>query len=89
MSARSLNRNGWAYLSVYGPQGTLPGNDQVLAVNLDGSGTVEVFAHAHHYDSRYESSPFAVPSRDGARVLFGSEWTAGGPIYAYVAGMAP
>jgi hypothetical protein len=88
VSGRNINRPGWAYLSVYDtvtPAGR-PGNDQVVAVKTDGSGTVEVFAFANNRTngSPYAGQPQAVPSRDGTRVLFASEWGGTG-IYAYVA----
>jgi len=57
---------------------------EVVAVKTDGSGTVRVYAFAHHRDLVYEHMPFAVPSRDGTRVLFASEW-GGSQVFAYVA----
>ena len=58
----------------------------MVAVKTDGSGTVEVFGFTHHTDtSTYAAQPHAVPSRDGKRVLFASEWGGAG-IFAYITG---
>jgi hypothetical protein len=87
VSGRDLDRPGWVYLSVYDDSATAgkPGNDEVVALKTDGSGTVEVFAFAHHTDTTtYAMQPHAVPSRDGTRVLFASEW-GGTSVFAYVA----
>lgn len=59
-----------------------PGCDQMVSIATDGSG-VRVWAHAHTSGATYASQPHAVPSRDGRRVLFASDW--GGAVYAYVA----
>jgi hypothetical protein len=88
-SGRNINRPGWIYLSnydpsIYGFNYLWPGRDQVVALKTDGSGTVEVFGFAHHSILAYANEPQAVPSRDGRRVLFASEWGTSG-AYAYVA----
>ena len=88
VSGRNTTRPGWVYLSNYDTAVTSgrTGRDQVVAVKTDGSGTVEVFAFAHHTNLTYESEPHAVPSPDGRRVMFASEWGGSG-AYAYVAQM--
>jgi Collagen triple helix repeat (20 copies) len=86
ISMRATNRPGWAYLSNYNcisPAGA-KGLDQLVAVKLDGSMTVEVYGFAHHGADVYVNDPFGTPSRDGRRFLFGSEW-GGTNVYAYVA----
>ena len=86
-SGRNTNRPGWIYLSVYDNSATAgrAGNDEIVAVKTDGSGTVEVFAFAHHTDtSTYSTQTQAVPSPDGRHVLFASEW-GGSSVFAYVA----
>ena len=65
----------------------------MYAIKLDGSHTVEVFGVDHgspnvdDTDNSYTTR--AVPSRDGRRVLFDSDWGqgAGAPSYDYVAQM--
>jgi hypothetical protein len=81
---------GWGYYSVYdtSAQAGKPGNDQVVAVRLDGSAAVRVFGFAERRGSSYETQPQAVPSRDGLRVLFASDWGNAG-TYAFVSGMNP
>jgi hypothetical protein len=103
ISCRDIYRPGWCYVSYYPGAGERYG-DEVIAVKMDGSGTVERFAHHHSDfgnftgtagpyeaadpDFDYRSEPHAVPSPDGRRVLFASNWldhgTGGGPIEDYV-----
>lgn len=91
ISCRNLDRPGWAYLSdgaADRPRARTGGFDEIYAVQLDGSGTVQRFAHARQSpgaDFGYRST--AVPSRDGTRVLWASDWLLGPttPAYAYVA----
>jgi hypothetical protein len=86
VSGRNIHRPGWIYLSVFNNSITAgrAGHDQVVAVKTDGSGTVEVFGFSHHTNTTtYAMQPHAVPSPDGSRVLFASEWGGSG-IYAYV-----
>jgi hypothetical protein len=97
-SGRATSRNGWVYLSVFNYPNTgsgqlLYGRDQIVAANLDNPGEVQVFAWSHHRNEgesaeNYPTAPFATPSRDGTKVLFGSEWGDTAPygaVYAYVA----
>lgn len=89
ISCRNVARPGWAYISEYfDPQAPRLANyDEVFAVRLDGSGTVERFAHEFHSTrATYAREPHAVPSRDGSSVLWASDWQLPrGPVYAYVA----
>ena len=74
VSTRNLDRPGWAYVGYYKVDGERF-SDEVVAVKLDGSRSVERLAHKHSLTSgcyRCESHP--VPSRDGRRVLFASNW---------------
>ncbi|MCX7826878.1 MAG: hypothetical protein N2689_15170, partial [Verrucomicrobiae bacterium] len=50
-------------------------SDEIVAVKLDGSGAVERLGRTHS-DARglYRAEPHAVPSRDGRRVIFASNW---------------
>jgi hypothetical protein len=88
VSCRNLNRPGWAYVSEFrGDVDIVKDNTQrVMAVKLDGSGTVQNFAHEHRSDVyAYERAAMAVPNRDGSQVMFASDWGDGNaPIYAYV-----
>ena len=88
VSGQAIDRLGWVYVSST-VVSTNPGFDQIVAVKTDGSKTVEVFGSAHtaHAGATYESSPFAVPNRDGTKVMWGGDWN-GNPatqIYCFVA----
>jgi hypothetical protein len=75
VSARAFDRPGWVYVS-YWPLNDARFNDEIMAVKMDGSQTVERFAHDHTDTSncyRCESHP--VPSPDGMRILFASTWS--------------
>ncbi|MDX6587373.1 MAG: hypothetical protein QOI31_1846 [Solirubrobacterales bacterium] len=89
VSCRNTERPGWAYLSEYfdSEAPRLANYDEVFAVRMDGSGTIQRFAHEHHSrNESYEREPHAVPSPDGSRVLWASDWERErGPVYAYVA----
>ncbi len=62
----------------------LPFEDEVFALKMDGSGDVQRIAHHHSRrfspatpdrdNSVYWAEPHATVSRDGGRVLFGSNW---------------
>lgn len=91
ISCRNTDRPGWCYLSdgaVDAPRARTGGFDEVYSVRLDGSRTVERFAHAQQSrGAASEWTTLAVPSRDGTRVVWGSDWRMGvrAPAYAYVA----
>jgi len=74
ISTRSYDRPGWAYVSYW----LAPGrrfSDEIIAVKMDGSGTVERFAHTRTETSDcYRCESHAVPSRDGKRVVWASTW---------------
>jgi len=87
-SARNVRRPGWAYVTYQHRGPTWPPYwDEVVAVKLDGSMTVERIAHLHTKRVDYLTEAHAVPSPDGNRVLWASAWGAasGRPIGAYVA----
>jgi len=74
VSTRNLDRPGWAYVSYY-PVNGARFNDEIVAVKLDGSLAVERYGHTHTDASAgYRSQSHPVPSRDGTRVLFASNW---------------
>lgn len=62
----------------------LPFEDEIFALKMDGSGDVQRMAHHHSRrfstttpdrdNSVYWAEPHATVSRDGGRILFGSNW---------------
>lgn len=87
-SARNVKRPGWVYVTYQHRGPTWPPYwDEVVAVKLDGSMTVERIAHMHTKGTDYLSEAHAVPSPDGKRVLWASNWElpSGRPVGAYVA----
>jgi hypothetical protein len=93
VSCRNTRRPGWAYISEFAGTPTSPkaDNQGVFAVKIDGSRTVNRFAHAHHsLVEAYERAPMAVPNPDGTRVMWASDWDSGtAPVYGYVATQSP
>lgn len=75
-STRNLQRPGWVYVT-YSADPAYAGRPlygEVVAVKLDGSGAVERWGHYHSTASTYRSQAHAVPSPDGRRVFFASDW---------------
>ena len=74
VSMRNTDRPGWAYVSYF----RAPGkhfNGEIIAVKLDGSREVEHWVHYHSLTPGcYRCEAHPVPSRDGRRVLFASNW---------------
>lgn len=89
ISCQNIRRPGWGYISEFAshPVVKKANYNEVFAVKLDGSGTVQRFAHQHHsLNEAYERSPMGVPNRDGRKVLFASDWdNPSDPVYAYIA----
>ncbi len=90
VSTRNLQRPGWAYVTYL----TMPGkrySGQIVAVKLDGSLTVEPITSHHSVSAKcYRCEAQAVPSPDGRRVMFASNWAedcpeCAGEISAFVA----
>lgn len=91
-SCRNMNRPGWAYISTFDYVGLLtddsltwqPFEDEVFALNMDGSGLVQ--RYNHHHSRRYSPStpnsdssvyfaePHATVTKNGDRILYGSNW---------------
>lgn len=90
VSFQNSKRPGWVYWSDWAPenQSDRAGFREIYAIKLDGSRTIERFAHDRPGADvqRYGTQPMAVPSRDGSRVLWGSSWNgpAGAPIHTFV-----
>ncbi|HEY3215591.1 MAG TPA: PKD domain-containing protein [Candidatus Eisenbacteria bacterium] len=76
VSARNDRRAGWVYVS-YDRQDGARFSDEIVAVKLDGSRSVERIAHQHNASGACECRPQPVPSRDGCRVLWASNWADG------------
>ena len=75
-SARNLLRPGWFYVT-YSRDPKFQGSrfwGEVVALRTDGSGQVQRFGHYHSTASFYEAEAQGVPSPDGRRVMFGSDW---------------
>ena len=76
VSTRNFDRPGWAYVTYYPAPGTRF-NDEIVAVKLDGSKSVERYAQTHtDATGCYRCEAQAVPSRDGRRTLWASNWVA-------------
>lgn len=74
LSARAYDRPGWVYASYYPSPGERF-QDEVVAIKMDGSKAVERLAHVHtDFSGCYRCEVHPVPSRDGRRVLFASNW---------------
>jgi hypothetical protein len=83
VSCRNYGRSGWAYISYdWSTSTTKRFNGEIVAIKIDSSGSVERFAHTHSDKNPfappdehcYDCEEHAVPSRDGQRVLFASNW---------------
>ena len=74
VSTRNFDRPGWAYVSYFRAPGKVF-NEEIVAVKLDGSGEVEHWVHYHGLTPGcYRCEAHPVPSRDGRRILFASNW---------------
>lgn len=80
LSTRNYLRPGWALVT----DGS--SNGEVFAIKLDGSKTVERFAHGRTSGSNYDAQAKGVVSPDGSKVMWNSDWGSG-TVYAYVAEM--
>jgi hypothetical protein len=95
VSCRNYKRPGWAYLTLQANNTTPPLNPaqtmkEVLALKLDGSGTVQRFAWTfnNYITGHYRSECQAVPNPDGTKIMFASNWSGTSTsdvVYAYVA----
>jgi hypothetical protein len=75
-SARNLMRPGWFYVT-YSRDPVYQGYrfyGEVVAVRTDGSGQVQRFGHYHSTAATFDAEAHAVPSPDGRRVMFASDW---------------
>lgn len=91
-STRNTSLPGWAYATYQTRSKDWPPfYDEVVAVKLDGSMTIRRLAHLRTRLLDYETEAQAVPSPDGSRVLWASNWEAetGRPVAAYVVTVPP
>ena len=75
-SARNTRRPGWFYVS-FSRDPLNAGTrfwGETVAIKMDGSGSVQRFAHFHSTEANYNAEAQAVPSPDGRRLLFASDW---------------
>lgn len=83
VSGQNYLRPGWVYLSTDPEKGGM-----TVAVKTDGSQTVELFGHHFTSAANYAKSPMPVPSPDGSRVMFRSDFgRSDNPdeVYAFIA----
>jgi hypothetical protein len=83
-STRNNLLPGWSYSSFVSVRNRY--RDEVTAVKMDGSETVRRFCHMHNKDTDYLAEAMPVPSHDGKRVIFSSNWNGADarPVGAYV-----
>ena len=84
-STRAYQRRGWA-LAVTNDAAGSTFDREIYWVKLDGSGTMQRLGRHRTAMTDYNASPFAVPSPDGRRVAFASNWGAsdGRPVQEFV-----
>jgi hypothetical protein len=78
-SARATQRPGWFYVTYTRASSAIGRRfgGEIVAVKMDGSGTVQRFGHYHSTAGTYRSQAHGVPSPDGRRILFASDWAEG------------
>jgi len=75
ISTRNYDRLGWAYVTYNNAPGSRF-DQEVIAVKMDGSHSVERLAHTHTDEGgNYYAEGHAVASPDGSKVVFSSDWT--------------
>ena len=78
ISGRNIHRQGWAYANIADPD-----IGMIVAVKLDDSGLVEYFGHTYSSCDSYLNSPMPVPSPNGDKVMFKSDFGDGNPDVVY------
>jgi hypothetical protein len=92
-SIRNTGRPGWVFLSyagshaaVAGRPGWAPFYQEVVALRIDGSGTIRRIVQTRNEKHDYWSETHASPSPDGSQVIWSSNWgEPGGFVADYVA----
>jgi hypothetical protein len=74
VSARNSARPGWIYVTFARGEPGTRFNGEIVAVKLDGSGEVERYGQYHSTAKPYRAEAHGVPSPDGRRIMFASDW---------------
>ncbi len=84
-STRSYNHRGWAVASTNMASGSAVDNE-IDMFKLDGTQTMIRLAHHRNVNTGFQTPVGGVPSPDGKRVAFSSNWgsTSGTPMQEYV-----
>jgi hypothetical protein len=84
-SMRSRFRTGWIYSSTYSGSSYPPYRDEIISVKTDGT-QVQRWCHIHNRQTDYYAEAQPVPSPDGKKVIFASNWgeADGRPVGMYV-----
>jgi len=92
VSTRNTSLPGWAFVSYAGTYeetaahpSWAPFYQEVVALRIDGSGTIRRIAQTRNQKHDYWSETHASPSPDATQVIWSSNWgKAGGPVADYV-----
>jgi hypothetical protein len=95
VSMRARGRKGWVYMSVNeNATGANKIEKHAFSLKLDGSGTtagaerVNQWVHTYSSSASYYHNAFAVPNRNGTKVMFASDWeNASGEANSYIVEM--
>lgn len=84
VSNRDNLRLNWG-LGVTNDRTNMPFDGEIYMLRLSGTQAVERWGKHRAINVAYNDAPHPVPSPDGRRIVFSSNWgTSGGPIQAYV-----
>jgi len=85
-STQNINRPGWVFCSTYDYTTSYLTRCETYAVKLDGTRVERICHNRASNPGNYYFEAQSVPSRDGLRVLFASDWETGVyPVQAYIA----
>ncbi len=70
ISCRNINRPGWAYISIDDPNQS----GQIVALKMEQNGEAEHFGHHFSSVKSYDQSPMPIPSPDGTKLMFKSDF---------------
>ena len=91
-SIRNVDRPGWVFLTYSGEYSELQGHPgwvpfyrEIVALRIDGSGTIRRIAQTRDAKANYWAEAHASPSPDGTQVIWSSNWgDPGGPVSDYI-----